>query len=223
MYSSGKYRGVSCASDASSLTATDVSTITETQTRALSEYMRSRTASVETRTAPRTGEEAASRLIRALSARRLPVLSLSRDDEGRDCSRPSGLLRTESSGSAGGAADDLRRRAGLLERVAALGRADAVARAGALDNEVVLQTGVVARLELREVHRRGVVAVVRVVRLDGRHRRADVRLSSRALSAILEAEVRRDRDRQQDAEDHDDDQELDEREALVARQPLLEL
>ena len=44
------------------------------------------------------------------------------------------------------------------------------------------------------------------------------------LLAILETEVRRHRDRKQDADDHEHDQELDEREArLLLGKPLLQL
>src|SRR2546430_7799378 len=40
------------------------------------------------------------------------------------------------------------------------------------------------------------------------------------VGAILEAEVRRHRDREQDADDHDDNEELDEGEAFLTSQPL---
>ena len=62
--------------------------------------------------------------------------------------------------------------------------------------------------------------VVGVVGLDRRDRGADVRLRGRVVGAVLEAQVRRDGDREQDPDDDDDDQELDEGEALRPSQSL---
>ena len=64
--------------------------------------------------------------------------------------------------------------------------------------------------------------VVGVVGLDGRNRGANVGLGGRLVRAIPEAQVRGDRDRQQDAEDDDDNEELDERETalLTGAMPL---
>ena len=69
----------------------------------------------------------------------------------------------------------------------------------------------------------GVGAVVGEVRLGRRNGGTDVGLGSRVRRAITEAEVGRDRDRQQDADDHDDDEQLDEREAFLTLEPLHEL
>ena len=62
---------------------------------------------------------------------------------------------------------------------------------------------------------------VGVVRLGRRDRCADVSLRGLLVRAILEAEVRRDCDREQDPDDDDDNEKLDEGEALFARHPLL--
>ena len=60
-----------------------------------------------------------------------------------------------------------------------------------------------------------VVAVVGVVRLRRRHRRANIRIGRLLVGTITEAEIGRNCDRQQDADDHDDDQELDQRETFI--------
>src|SRR5262249_36047975 len=53
-----------------------------------------------------------------------------------------------------------------------------------------------------------------------RDRGADVSLGRAVVGAILEAEVGRDCNREQDPDDDDDDEELDEREPLLASEPL---
>src|SRR5579884_2202146 len=110
-------------------------------------------------------------------------------------------------------------RAGLLPRRRADRGHDAVVRRGRREDGDVLDAGVVGGLE----HRRGdarVAVVVGVVGLHARNGGAHVRLSGRVVRTRLELQVRRDRDRKQDPEDDDHDEELDEREALVAPQPL---
>ena len=63
--------------------------------------------------------------------------------------------------------------------------------------------------------------MVGVVRLDAGDGGADVGLRGRCVGAVLEAEVRGDRDCEQDPEDDDDDEKLDEREAaLVVREAM---
>jgi len=47
--------------------------------------------------------------------------------------------------------------------------------------------------------------------------------AARAVRAIPEAEIGRNRDRQQDADDHDDNEELDQREAFLTLEPLPQL
>ena len=64
--------------------------------------------------------------------------------------------------------------------------------------------------------------VVGVVRLDARDQRADVGRRCGLVRAILEAEVRRHRDREQDAENDDDDEELDQGETLIGAHACLE-
>src|SRR5205085_7836010 len=60
-----------------------------------------------------------------------------------------------------------------------------------------------------------VVAEIREVRLGIRNRRPNVGGGRLGLGAILEAEVRRDGDREQNADDDQHNQELDEREAAL--------
>src|SRR4051794_22106123 len=154
---------------------------------------------------------------------------LSREQWGRDepC-RSTGRARLAPRPSGGelgsaclraGAEEDVRTRAVLEEGVRTHRRRDAVRgrrrRGGAEDD--VLDAGVVARLQLRK-RRADVAVVVGGVRLDAGDGGAHVCLRGRLVSAILEAEVGRDGDRHQDPEDDDDDQELDEREALIALQ-----
>src|SRR5262249_14189564 len=67
------------------------------------------------------------------------------------------------------------------------------------------------------------VAVVLEVRLRRGDRGADVGLGGGLLRGSREAQVRRDGDRNQDAEDDHDDEELDQGEALLARQTGLDL
>ena len=69
----------------------------------------------------------------------------------------------------------------------------------------------VGRVASREGHV-AVVARVREVRLDGRDGGPHVGLCSTLLRPVLEAEVRRHGDGEQDADDHEHDEELDERE-----------
>src|SRR5918994_1131167 len=74
-----------------------------------------------------------------------------------------------------------------------------------------------------QVETRVALRVVGVVGLDGRDRCAHVRLGGGVVRPVAEGEVRRHRDRQQDAEDDDDNEKLDEREAaLVPSQTILE-
>src|SRR6185503_15989422 len=117
----------------------------------------------------------------------------------------------------------------LLVVLAADRRVHAVAvRVGAGDDDV-LHALVVRRLQLRQGHpgiaaRGARLRVVGVVRLDGRDGRAHVRLGSLLVRPVAEAEVRRDGDREQDADDDDDDKKLDEGEAaLLTSEPLLKL
>src|SRR3954447_3994224 len=140
--------------------------------------------------------------------------------EGRGFAAP---FRFRDQGGAGalraGAEEDICARAVLEERVGTDRRRDAVGRRrrrGRAEDDV-LDSGVVARLQLRE-RRAHVAVVVGGGRLDAGDGRADVRLRCRLAGAILAAEVRGDGDRHQDPEDDDDDQELDEREALVTLQ-----
>jgi hypothetical protein len=58
------------------------------------------------------------------------------------------------------------------------------------------------------------------MRLGVRNRRADVRHGGRLLSLLLEAQVGRNGDRQQDADDDQDDEKLDQGEALVTSESL---
>ena len=75
----------------------------------------------------------------------------------------------------------------------------------------------------RPVREHAVGDGVLVVGLGRRDRGAHVRLRGRDLRLAGEAQVRRHGDRDQDAEDDHDDQELDEREALLAGQTGLDL
>ena len=58
--------------------------------------------------------------------------------------------------------------------------------------------------------------MIRVERLRGRDGGPDVRAGGTPLGALLEAEIRRDCDRQQNGDDDEDDEQLDEGEALLA-------
>src|SRR5438105_13710150 len=79
----------------------------------------------------------------------------------------------------------------------------------------LFRSRVVGELELRQ-RRAGVAGgMVGVIRLDAGDGGADVGLRGRCVGAVLEAEVRGDRDRKQDPEDDDDDEELDQREAAL--------
>src|SRR5262245_2031039 len=109
---------------------------------------------------------------------------------------------------------------GLLETVRLLRSSRAVELHGA-DVEALVD-----QLQLRYGHT-AVAAVaagrIGVVRLSRRNRRADVSRRSARVGAILEAEIGRNRDRQQDADDHDDDEELDQREPFLTLEPLPQL
>src|SRR5205823_9945402 len=71
---------------------------------------------------------------------------------------------------------------------------------------------------------RGLVRVaVGEVGLRRWNRRADVCRGRGPVRAVPEAEVGRNRDRQQDADDHDDNEELDQREAFLTLEPLPQL
>src|ERR671911_1011840 len=78
----------------------------------------------------------------------------------------------------------------------------------------VLDTLVVG-LHVGQVETRVALRVVGVVGLDGRDRCAHVRLGGRVVRPVAEGEVRRHRDREQDAEDDDDNEKLDEGETLL--------
>src|SRR6059058_2803662 len=94
---------------------------------------------------------------------------------------------------------------------------DAVAGAGRvhLDGDV-LDAGVVGELQLRQVGTEvGRLAVVGRVGLDAWDGRADVGLGGRLVRARPEAEVRGNRDCEQDSQDDDHDQKLDQREAAL--------
>src|SRR5438105_13777723 len=82
----------------------------------------------------------------------------------------------------------------------------------------LFRSRVVGELELRQ-RRAGVAGgMVGVVRLDAGDGGADVGLRGRCVGAVLEAEVRGDRDRKQDPEDDDDDEELDQSGRASCRQ-----
>src|SRR4051812_38755121 len=110
--------------------------------------------------------------------------------------------------------DDVARRALLVGDRVADGRGEAVRRGRRRLDRDALDALVVGRLQVREGHA-GIAVVVRVVRLDGRDRRAYVGLGRAVVRAILELQVGRDGDREQDAEDDDDDQHFDEGETAL--------
>jgi hypothetical protein len=73
---------------------------------------------------------------------------------------------------------------------------------------------VVARLQ--DVERHGVICTpVRVVRLDARDDRAEIRLGCGVRSAVAEADIRTDAHRKQDGDDHEDYEQLDQHEAVL--------
>src|SRR6266487_1075327 len=83
-----------------------------------------------------------------------------------------------------------------------------------LDRDV-LDPGVVRELQLRQVRTHVTGRVVGVERLDARHGGADVGLRGRLVGPAAEAEVRGDRNCQQDPDDDDDHEELDQGETLL--------
>src|ERR671923_24245 len=98
---------------------------------------------------------------------------------------------------------------------------DAVARVVGADDAHVLDACVVGLLELRQGDAGVARGVVGVVGLHARNGGADVGLRGRVVGAAPEAQVRGDRDREQDPEDDDDDEQLDQGEAaLVLRDSL---
>src|SRR5439155_2640608 len=117
---------------------------------------------------------------------------------------------------------DVAGRAGLVVRRGAGDRVPDAVAAECRDRDLdVLDPGVIRRLELGQRHSHVTRRMVGVVRLHPRHGGADVRLRGRVVRPATEAEVRRDRDCQQDPEDDDDDEEFDQREtAIVSRQAL---
>src|SRR5947208_8106327 len=126
--------------------------------------------------------------------------------------------------SLAGAGVDIRRGAVLLVGVLAHGALDAVLGARLADDLDVLDALVVRSLEDcgRQV---GVRVVVGVEGLHTGDRRANVGLSGRLLGAAPEAEVRGDRDCEQDPDDDDHDQKLDQGETtlvVLLRDPLAE-
>src|SRR5919198_5550706 len=80
----------------------------------------------------------------------------------------------------------------------------------------VLDPGVVRTLQLRQRHAGVPGRVVSVVRLHPGHGRADVRLRRRVVGPLAEAEVRGNRNREQDSQNDDHDEKLDEGETLVS-------
>src|SRR5207342_2589809 len=95
-----------------------------------------------------------------------------------------------------GAGLDVARRAGLEVRDTPGNRVlDAVSADSRRPDRDVLDPGVVAGLELREVHAGVARAVVDVVRLHAGDRPADVRLRRRGVGPVAKRQVRGDRDR----------------------------
>src|SRR5712691_11735500 len=129
-----------------------------------------------------------------------------------------------------GSGDDVGAGAVLVPDLAADGALDAVGHGGRRhDVQLRGNDRRVVRLQQRDRHARitggvGGTRVVGVVGLDGRDGRANVGLGGRVVRTIAEAQVRGDRNREQDAENDDDNEKLDEGEtALLSSQPLHEL
>src|SRR3954447_1602099 len=121
-----------------------------------------------------------------------------------------------------GAELDVARRAGLVVLDGRRRRVDDAVAAKGRDGDLdVLDPGVVRALEFRQRRARVARGVVGVERLHAGHCSADVGLRSGLVGPRAEAQVRGDRDRQQDPENDDHDQQLDEGETLVAPQSLL--
>src|SRR3984893_18599432 len=171
------------------------------------------------RAAYRTGGESV-KVTESLSAAKRGDLK----EEGRGVPRPSIphfqlLLRAESG-------DDVRARAGLVPGLGAGGAVDAVGQGGrGLDVQLRRHDCRVVRLQQRDRHPRiaggvGGAEVVGVVGLDSRDRSANVGLGGRVVRTIPEAQIRGDRDREQDAENDDDNEKLDEGEtAFLTGEP----
>ncbi len=108
--------------------------------------------------------------------------------------------------------DEGRRGCGGLQARAA-GQVDVLRRAAAGE-------GVRGGVDVRCLDDVG-VAVVGVALLVGSDRGADVGLGRLVLGTLLVVQVQRDGDRDQDADDHDDNEQFDERESAVALGTLL--
>src|SRR5690348_1895453 len=146
------------------------------------------------RVSPRTTKGAVSRALRNLGRGRLAVTRL-----------------------------DVARRAGLVVLNRARNRvADAVAAGGGDGDLDVLDPGVVGLLQLRQGDARVTGRVVGVERLHARDGGADVGLRGGLVRPRAEAEVRRDRDCQQDPENDDHDQKLDQGETTLIATHLAE-
>src|SRR5262249_33241979 len=102
------------------------------------------------------------------------------------------------------------------------GLVEAVAVAGRVHLDVVDVEVRVVRGHGGLVHAGVRAVVVGVELLGARDRGANVGRDGLLVRGVLEAEVRGNRDRQQDADDRDDDEKLDEREAFLASEALLD-
>src|SRR5438552_116310 len=129
-----------------------------------------------------------------------------------------------------GAADDVGAGAGLVPDLAADRALHAVGdRVCGLDEQLGRDDGRVVRLQQGNGHARiacgrARAGVVGDVRLDGRDRCSNVRLCGGVVRAVAEAQVRRNRDREQDAQDDDDNEKFDEGETgFLTGQPLPDL
>src|SRR5437867_2086930 len=129
-----------------------------------------------------------------------------------------------------GSGDDVGAGAVLVPDFAAHSALDAVGHGGRRhDGQLRGDDRRVIRLQQRDRHARitggvGGTRVVGVVGLDSRDRGANVGLGGRVVRTIAEAQVRGDRDREQDAEDDDDNEKFDEGEtAFLTGQPLPDL
>src|SRR5919108_3550452 len=157
--------------------------------------------------------------IRFRNFSRIYSLLLPVRDEARRSRRPQ--LASNSKGLRAGSGDDVRAGAGLVPGRISDRALDAVRRVRRrLDEQLARDDCRVVRLQSRDGHaritsRRTAAGVVGVVGLDSRDGRTDVCLCGRVVGAIAERQVRRNRDRQQDAEDDDDNEQLDEGEAAL--------